>query len=226
MEESPMLQFMSAEINEISVALSAFQGSIKQPNLNKEVKVDSKKGYTYKFKYADLSTCISAASPSLKENGLSVVQIIYGQKLITILTHKSGQWFRSEVDIRIAPDANYQELGSAITYLKRYSYCAILGIVADIDDDAISACGNQAEITETSKAKKTSTLAYTGEQLAQALNELQQVTNSQEYEACWKKWISVSPALCTKGTEFYNACSEKAQKLAEFAKQKLTEQKQ
>lgn len=214
MEENPNVQqFMSAEIAEISAALSAFQGSIKQPNLNKEVKVQTTKGGTYRFKYADLSTCISAAAPSLKENGLSVVQIIYGQKLITILTHKSGQWFRSEVDIRIAPNANYQELGSAITYLKRYSYCAILGIVADIDDDANAACGNQVEFTETSKAKKTSALAYTGEQLAQALNELKQVTTSQEYGDCWSKWANECPALCKKGTEFYNACIEKSQEL-------------
>lgn len=220
------MKFMSSEINEISAALTAFQGSIKQPALSKEVKVQTKQGGTYKFKYADLSACVSAAVQPLKENGLCVVQLVNGQKLITILAHKSGQWFRSESDIRIASGANNQEFGSALTYLKRYSYCSILGIVADTDDDANLACGNQAEFTDTSKSKTASTLVFTGEQLAQALKELQQVTNSQEYEACWKKWISVSPALCNKGTEFYNACSEKAQKLAEFAKQKYTEQKQ
>ena len=220
------MKFMSSEINEISAALTAFQGSIKQPALSKEVKVQTKQGGTYKFKYADLSACVSAAVQPLKENGLCVVQLVNGQKLITILAHKSGQWFRSESDIRIASGANNQEFGSALTYLKRYSYCSILGIVADTDDDANLACGNQAEFTDTSKSKTANTLVFTGEQLAQALKELQQVTNSQEYEACWKKWISVSPALCNKGTEFYNACSEKAQKLAEFAKQKYTEQKQ
>lgn len=213
MEESPMLQFMSAEINEISVALSAFQGSIKQPNLNKEVKVVSKKGYTYKFKYADFAACVSAASGPLKENGLSVTQIINGQKLITILLHKSGQWFRSETDIRINPGAGHQDFGSALTYLKRYSYCAILGIVADTDDDANHADGNHAELTDISKGKRINDIAYTGEQLAQAMADLNQVKTSQEYEACWKKWVAESPALCNKGTEFYTACMEKAKHL-------------
>ena len=39
----------------------------------------------------------------------------------------------------------FQSIGSMITYLKRYAYCAILGIVADEDDDANAACGNQVE---------------------------------------------------------------------------------
>jgi len=154
---------------------------------------------------------MAAATQPLKDNGLSVVQIINGQKLMTILTHKSGQWFRSETDIRIAPNANYQELGSAITYLKRYSLCAILGIVADADDDANLACGNPAEFTDnSSRNKKNGSVVYSGEQLTQALAELKSVATSQEYEACWAKWSNECPALCKKGTEFYNACVEKA----------------
>ena len=147
---------MSAEINEISAALSAFQGEIKQPKLSKEVKVKTKGGYEYKFKYADLSACVEAAAPMLKAHGLAVTQLVSNHTLTTLLTHKSGQWFRSELAIGQASD--YQALGSAITYLKRYSYCAILGIVADTDDDANAACGNIAEFSTpkktTGKAKK------------------------------------------------------------------------
>lgn len=142
--EQQSIPYMSGEINEISTALSLFQGSIKQPKLSKEVKVVTKTGGNYKFKYADLSACVEAAKEGLKANNLSVTQLILGSKLVTILAHKSGQWFRSEIDIRNADNLAYQDLGSAITYLKRYSYCAILGIVADDDDDANRACGNQA----------------------------------------------------------------------------------
>lgn len=213
MEELQTQQFMSPEINEISAALSAFQGSIKQPNLNKEVKVQTKQGGTYKFKYADLSACMTVAALPLKENKLGVVQIICGQKLITLLTHSSGQWFRSELDIRLNQNANYQDFGSAITYLKRYSLCAILGIVADADDDGNLACGNSAEFTETSKGKKTTDFAYTGEQLAQALGELENIKSATEYNDLWQKWVKDCPALCKKGTEFYNACATKASEL-------------
>ena len=40
--------------------------------------------------------------------------------------------------------ANAQSIGSAITYAKRYAFCAILGIVADDDEDANIASGNSA----------------------------------------------------------------------------------
>lgn len=41
--------------------------------------------------------------------------------------------------------ANAQSIGSAITYAKRYAFCAILGIVADDDEDANIASGNSAQ---------------------------------------------------------------------------------
>lgn len=137
---------MSAEIGEIAQALSEFQSELKQPPLKKTVKVTTKAGGSYTFKYADLSACMAAAAPLLAQKGLSVTQLITDRKLITLLTHKSGQWFKSEIGIGNASD--YQALGSAITYLKRYSYCAILGIVADDDDDTNAACGNEAEFVE------------------------------------------------------------------------------
>ena len=208
--EVQQTSFMSAEINEISAALSEFQGGLKQPELSKEVKVKTRTGGEYKFKYADLSTCVKAAAPSLKEHGLAVTQLILNGTLVTLLTHKSGQWFRSEVAIGNAAD--YQSLGSAITYLKRYSFCAILGIVADTDDDANVACGNEAQFVE-SKKKGASAIAFTGEQLKQAIAELDAATTEAEYQAVWNKYSSSIPSLCAKGTEFYNACIKKANEL-------------
>lgn len=203
--ETLNLQFMSAEINEISAALSAFQGSIKQPPLNKEVLVQTTQGRNYTFKYADLSTCITAAAAQLKENGLSVVQLIQGHKLITILAHKSGQWFRSEADIRIADNASYQALGSALTYLKRYSYCAILGIAADIDDDANAACGNHAEFTdsETSRTEDKSQAM-----LQQALAEISNATSTATLKAIYDSFPELQQVK-----QFRNALNNKGKML-------------
>lgn len=140
--------FMSEEINEITAALSQLQGSIEQPKLEKEVKVKTKTGSSYSFKYADLSACCKAAAPHLMANGLAVAQVISGGKLVTLLSHKSGQWMKSELFLP-QQTSDYQSYGSAITYLKRYSYCALLGIVADTDDDGNFACGNQMEYKQT-----------------------------------------------------------------------------
>ena len=164
--EGQTTTFISAEINEISAALSAFQSELKQPELSKEVSVKTRTGSSYTFKYADLSTCVKAAVPTMSKHGLAVTQIISNGTLVTMLTHKSGQWFRSE--ITIGQPSDYQALGSAITYLKRYTYCAILGIVADTDDDANAACGNQATFKEptskrtTKKATGANAVAFTG----------------------------------------------------------------
>ena len=48
--------------------------------------------------------------------------------------------------------ADAQSIGSAITYAKRYAFCAILGIVADDDEDANIASGNTAQKEQPKKA--------------------------------------------------------------------------
>lgn len=218
MEENKITinSFMSAEINEISAALSEFQGSLEQPKLEKEAKVKTKTGLGYSFKYADLSACARAAAPGLKEHGLSVSQIISEGKLITLLSHKSGQWFKSELYLP-TQSADYQAFGSAITYLKRYSYCAILGIVADTDDDANYACGNQAEMKDR-RPQSTTQVAFTGEQLNQALAELQAVDSSDAFQKVWGKWAESVPAMCMNGTEFYKAACEMNKRLKSAGK--------
>lgn len=209
--------FMSGEIAEISAALSAFQGSIEQPKLEKEVKVKTRTGGEYRFKYADLSACVKSASPMLKEHGLSVTQIISDGKLITLLSHKSGQWFKSEL-LLPSQSADYQAYGSAITYLKRYSYCAILGIVADTDDDANMACGNEATIKERTAKGATQAVAFTGAQLKQAIAEMNAVVDDQGFSQVWNKWAHECPALCGNSTEFYKTAAIKRQELNGKAK--------
>lgn len=135
----------SEEIDKLAIALAKFQGSLEQPSLNSEVKVRTKTGGEYKFKYADLSECKRAAKQPLADNELSVCQLIENDYSIrTILLHSSGQWISSKVRMP-SNTADAQSIGSAITYAKRYAFCAILGIVADDDEDANIASGNTSQ---------------------------------------------------------------------------------
>lgn len=135
----------SEEIDKLAIALAKFQGALEQPSLNSEVKVRTKTGGEYKFKYADLSECKRAAKQPLADNELSVCQLIEDDYSIrTILLHSSGQWISSKVRMP-SNTADAQSIGSAITYAKRYAFCAILGIVADDDEDANIASGNSAQ---------------------------------------------------------------------------------
>lgn len=145
MEERLNIPMQSATIGKLVDALSKFQGSLKQPKLNKNVTVTMANGKgKYNFKYADLGACMSAAVPELQKNGLAVTQTIHGNFLVTTLAHSSGEFINSELPLNQGTlfSTAFQQIGSMITYLKRYAYCAILGIVADDDDDANAACAN------------------------------------------------------------------------------------
>lgn len=191
--------FMSAEINEISEALSKFQGALKQPKLNSD-------NPFFRSKYVDLSGCFKAAQTTLKEYNLAVSQLIVGNDLITLLMHSSGQWIKSitpipepkvEVDVKTGrPKQNMlQVYGSELTYLKRYSYCAILGIASDVDDD-----GNNTEVKF--QQEKTP--------LEEALEELGRCTTAEHINTLWQWWSKKVPELCTKGSDFYQAVSAKS----------------
>lgn len=52
-------------------------------------------------------------------------------------------------------------------------------------------------------------VAFTGEQLAQAVQEMNATTTEAEFQACWKKWAQSVPALTNNGTDFYKAACVK-----------------
>ena len=134
----------SEHINELAAALAKFQGQLEQPKMNSTVKVKTRTGGEYSFKYADLSECKAAARKALAENELSVTQLVEDDYSVnTMLMHSSGQWISSRLRMPVNTNvADAQTIGAAITYAKRYAFCAILGIVADDDNDANEACGN------------------------------------------------------------------------------------
>lgn len=137
------MKYRSEELSEIFKALSKAQGSMKSAKKDRN-------GHGYK--YADLAECIETAKTVLASNGLSVSQMMSGdddenRTLITILAHESGQYFGSEFVMAKAVLSGgsgknpAQVLGSAITYMRRYSYAAIIGMAQDDDDGA--SCGRQ-----------------------------------------------------------------------------------
>ena len=99
----------------------------------------STKGYGYT--YADLNAIFKTIKPLLKENGLGFTQLLDGENLKTIIFHiESGEQIESSVhiqqDVTLAKMNAFQVLGSAITYYRRYSLSAALGLITDADIDA------------------------------------------------------------------------------------------
>ena len=93
-------------------------------------------------KFADLSTVLSTVNPALAANGLAVVHTTKVQDnkniLITNLLHTSGESITSEMLLPVNTGGRgnpmHQE-GGAITYCRRYSLLAILGLNAGIPDN-------------------------------------------------------------------------------------------
>lgn len=118
----------SESIKEITKALSAFQGAVH------DARFDSKNPH-FKSEYASLEAYLQESRKLLSKNGLAVSQGVSGEKLETILLHISGEFLTFEMPLLFTKQ-DMQGLGSALTYARRYSLGAILGIGSDKDDDA------------------------------------------------------------------------------------------
>jgi hypothetical protein len=114
--------------------------------------IKSAKGYNYK--YAPLDNCYNATRKALFNNGLGIKQPLGYREgsiqiLITTLLHTSGEFFESYTDIDIGQFTsilqNDKDLkkttnllhawGSTLTHLRRYAYCAMLGIIGEDEDN-------------------------------------------------------------------------------------------
>jgi len=94
----------------------------------------------HKSKYADLNSVIEATDSALEEVGLVYLDRVEGNKLVSeIIDMESGEAIKSETPL-LTVKQDMQSLGSAITYARRYSRLAMLGL-QQVDDDGAAASG-------------------------------------------------------------------------------------
>lgn len=142
----------SGAVRSLAAALAAAQGKFPKIVKTKVAKIESTKG-SYSYKYADLADILEAVRPALVEQNLAVSQPLVfedGHLWVTaVLLHASGEWIESRYPIKA--EGRPQETGSLITYARRYTVGALLGIATDEDDDGSSASksGKNARINET-----------------------------------------------------------------------------
>lgn len=138
LDESPSIAKLAEALSKAQGAMeSAAKGSVN-PHFNS--------------RYADLASIWDACRGPLSANGLAVVQRIRtsvdGIHLTTMLIHSSGEWLR---DTSVWPvlQKTPPGYGSAITYAKRYTLAALVGVAADVDDD-----GNAASVRPTEQSRQ------------------------------------------------------------------------
>jgi len=130
-----------AKVNELFAALAKAQAEIKNAEQDAEAQAGS-----YSYRYATLDSVLNAIRGPLAKNGLSIVQMPMRRKegevellgLTTILGHSSGQMIENYFEM-YPPKRDPQGIGSAMTYMRRYTAMALCGISGAADDDAQTA---------------------------------------------------------------------------------------
>lgn len=121
-------------IAELAKALAKAQGEIENASKNAA-------NPHFKSKYADLAEVLNTVRPVFSLHGLSVLQMPSFDGGIasveTMLMHTSGEWISNTCSAPVSKN-DAQGVGSAITYLRRYSLAAFAGIAQE-DDDGNSA---------------------------------------------------------------------------------------
>jgi hypothetical protein len=117
----------------LAAALAAFQASLPAVHKGATGQVPGKRSY----KYADLSDLSATVLPLLAAQGLSWMTMpTYddaGRFVLQYeLLHTSGESRRGTYPL---PTGTAWEIGSALTYGRRYCLAAVTGVAADEDDD-------------------------------------------------------------------------------------------
>jgi hypothetical protein len=125
--------------NELAAALAKAQGAMENAKFDRT-------NPHFRNRYASLAAVVDAIRKPLSDNGLSYTQTTEirenGFVLVTTLRHSSGQWIASEYPLPMAKGGTKddgikpQELGSALSYARRYSLSALACISSEEDDDA------------------------------------------------------------------------------------------
>lgn len=129
----------------------------------------------FKSKYADLNTYLDAVEPLFEKFGLlllqpqntnsSVVSILQSNTTVSandsvesrIIDVESQQWVSSEMSLIVAKNT-MQDAGSAVTYARRYTLGALLGMKAE-DDDGERAMVRSTSVKYSTPPTKTLTTA-------------------------------------------------------------------
>ena len=116
----------------LAAALALAQLDISNPPLDRE-------NTYFGSRYATLGACLNSVRGPLAKQGISIVQTVSCDPgsvgVTTTLIHSSGEWLASTIVQALGDKSTVQQLGSAVTYLRRYGLTAMTMVVGEADDD-------------------------------------------------------------------------------------------
>ena len=117
-------------IKTVVAAMRAVQAEVQNP---------FKAAQGNKYKYVELDALLDVVRPIATKHGLSIVQHVESDTLITELWHESGDSRCFKMPLKTSNlhgGSEAQEFGAAITYARKYSLMGLFAIHGDRDDDA------------------------------------------------------------------------------------------
>lgn len=161
-------------MSELAKALAAFHKNL--PDVHK-----GSVNPAFKSRYADLADIVKVVLPKLAEHGLAWVArpLLTGEGFVLAysLTHVSGESVEGTWPLPDPSKAKPQELGSALTYARRYTLSSVTGISPDDDDD-----GNAASSKGAPRAVKQDNRA---DRVANATTALQSADSRESVQSVW-----------------------------------------
>lgn len=144
---------MSDSISNLAASLVKFNAEVKR------IEKDGNNPH-FRSKYATLDGIEDEIRPLLQKQGLATLQFpgMNGENVTvkTMLLHESGEWMESDIASARPVKSDPQGVGSAITYLRRYSLTAMLSLsTGDIDDDGNAASYTPGQVSQTQQQART-----------------------------------------------------------------------
>jgi hypothetical protein len=162
-----------------NLAMSVAKGELQPVLKTRDVDYPSKKegGGRTKYKYENFADVAKVVDPVFAAHGLAYrFAIAQGGELVKvtcIVSHSDGYSERVTVESKVDPGSTgmsmVQALGSAMTYLQRYSLRAAIGLAAGVDDDGRSAGGTSPRIVPEQAAELRQLFDETGRSVATML---------------------------------------------------------
>ena len=210
----------SESISKLAVSLVKFNSEVSK------IAKDAKNPF-FKSNYVTLDKLIEATRPILQENGLVVMQSPLSKEdgsigIQTLLIHESGEFIESEpIFMKPAKANDPQQAGSIISYMRRYSYQAILNLNTGEDDDA-----NKSTSEEDKKSKLNNKSYSNNKELSEAqLKRMYVIGKNAGYENSKVDSMinqKYNKKACDKTKEEYDNVVEGLQKIADAkAKEKF-----
>jgi ERF superfamily protein len=176
-----------SEKNQLALALLAVQA--EAPKLQRDAINPH-----FKSSYVSLESLMGQVLPLLNAHGIVLVQSptsLDGQPALTTeLTHaESGASYTDTMPLPLDKPTS-QALGSAITYARRYSLMALLGLVADADDDGNAASKPSTRAPARRRKPKDEPQLSPHERLNKVLRELSELEEREDWPAVCREFTS------------------------------------